>query len=161
MDTGSHISTISINDVQNICDKIRPTSVKAKGYSGSEIKFLGEVSAKLTYNDLTIQHVFLIVDSKCVPLLGRDVCSKLNINFSVPSDSRISNVKCQNSVLKEFDSYLCSEFQSNVTETVSFKVDENALPIFSKSRSVPLRLKDKVKNELKRLEETGRMTKVF
>ena len=73
---------------------------------------------------MAISHKFLVVNSQCARLLGRDVCSKLNIIVSVPCSNNVYNVPdSQHSVLKKFEQYLADDYQSEVTQTVSLKVN--------------------------------------
>ena len=56
---------------------------------------------------------------------------------------------------------MSDDFKANVTKTVSLEVEENVTPIFYKSTSVPVRLRDLVKKELQQLEHEGIIIKVF
>ena len=165
MDTGSHLSTLNndvLKDMHGV--HVKPTRVKTRSYSGNINNFLGEAELMLKYKDVSVAHTFLIVNSNCVSLLGRDLCNKLNIKLKVPStsadlDSPVHAV--QNNILIEFKDYLSDDFKANVTKAVSLEVKENVTPIFCKSRSVPVRLRDLVKKELQQLEHEGIITKVF
>ena len=62
VDTGSHLSTISLSDLSKIKNvSIRPTSKIAKGYSNNVIQFRGEVALKLKYG----ANEFLCTISNC------------------------------------------------------------------------------------------------
>ena len=50
-------------------------------YSNSPIKFMGETNLNLECNKINVSHTFLSVDSNSVSLLGRELCSKLNIEI--------------------------------------------------------------------------------
>ena len=88
MDTGSHLSTINEKDLRSVDNvELKSTKIKACSYSGDAIRFLGETDLTLSYGNVSVKHTFLVVDSKSVSLLGRDLCLKLNINLTVPSPS--------------------------------------------------------------------------
>ena len=61
-----------------------PTTKKAKDYGNNVINFKGEVSVTVRFGNTDVIHTFLVVDNKQVPLLGRDLCSKLNISMLFP-----------------------------------------------------------------------------
>ena len=48
------------------------------------VQLAGQTTVKLTYNDTFVTHTFLVVQSNKVNLLGRDLCTKLNINVLLP-----------------------------------------------------------------------------
>ena len=85
LDTGSSISTISFDKLREIANvQIRPTSKRAKGYGQANIRFHGEVDLSVQLNNIKFVHTFLVVNQECVSLLGRDLCHKLHICFSLP-----------------------------------------------------------------------------
>ena len=74
LDIGSHVSTISEDKLSLIPNVIlNPTGIRAKGYSGNSIKFIGEVNLSVKYDKDVVEHTFLVVSSKCTSLLGRDL----------------------------------------------------------------------------------------
>ena len=103
-------------------------------------------------------HKFLIVSDQNVCLLGRDLCSKLNIKLHLP----IKNVKSLRSEVEiKYRDYLSDSFKSCVTETVKLPMKVDANPVFCKSRSVPLRYRTLLEEELKRLEQLNVISKVI
>ena len=163
IDTGSFVSTINIIDVRQIKSAvIVKTQKKAKGYSNTVIKFLGEVKLEVEFNNTKVLHTFLVVASNQNSLLGRDLCDKLQIKMLYPSNetNHINSVE-QSDVLYKYSKYLSNEFKSDVKQKVVFDVKPDIRPIFCKSRSVPLKHRELVKKELSRLEDCGIITKVF
>ena len=163
VDTGSHISTLNICDLKLIKGvTVRPTQIKARSYSGDIIHFLGEADVNLCYNDVCVKHKFLIVNSQSVSLLGRDLCSKLNINLTAPcNNDNVAIHSVHNSILNDFKHYLSDNFKSNVKETVSLHLENCTKEVFCKARSVPLHLRGLVEEELERLKRNGTISEVF
>ena len=169
VDTGSHVSTLRHCDATRLCANITPTQHRILGYGGAQVKLCGEASVTISCKGRTITHTILIVNSGNANLLGRDLCDKFGICLEVPTSNDCkgsvnairdcSNVK--NSILNEFQDYLSGSFKSCVKQTVSLKVLPNAQPVFARARPVPVRMRDEVRNELDKLTETGRITKVF
>ena len=84
IDSGSYLSTISVTQLDNLNVRVRPTKKRAKGYGNSEIKFLGEIELKVSYNGVFFPHVFLVVNKNHTALLGRDLCQKLGFMHALP-----------------------------------------------------------------------------
>ena len=73
--------------------------------------------------------------------------------------NKIQNV--QRPILEKYKNYLTDDYKSCVKDEVSLNLTMNsARPAFAKPRSVPLKLKEKVTEELDRLCESGILTKV-
>lgn len=164
VDTGSFLSTINKNDISLMPGvEINKTFIKAKGYGNNKISFLGETRLSLVFNDIKVIHKFLVVENSSVSLLGRDLCNKLNIRICLPPN-RLGNDHIHavdNDILLKYDKYLSPNFRSNVKQTVSLNVDPDQRPIFCKARSVPVRYRELVSQELNRLEQHGIVSKVY
>ena len=159
-DTGSYLSTINIKHLDSVeQSKIRETNVRARGYSNNSIQFAGEITLKFKYNSRHVTHRFLVVENHYSSLIGRDLLSKLNCNLSISEN--INSLKTQNDVIKKYENYFSDKFVSNVQQKVSLPMKKNVQPVFCKARPVPIRLKDKVLEELSRLERAGVVTRVI
>ena len=157
VDTGSYLSTININDVKRIPNiVITPTRKKAKCYGNNIIDFIGETMLKFKYNKRTIHHNFLVVPDDCVSLLGRDLCSKMNLKLTIPSKNVFS---LKSDLELKYRDYFANDFVSCVKEKVKLPIKTGATPVFCKPRSVPLRYKALVKEELDRLENANIISK--
>ena len=151
MDTGAFKSTVCIDVLNKIPGVVlSETKVKAKGYGNNEIVLLGETVLMFKYKKRTIHHNFLVVPKGNVSLLGRDLCRKMNIKLEIPGKN--INVM-QHNIHAKFKDYFSSSFESCVKETVTLPIKQGVTPVFCKARSVPFRYKEKVKEELKRLED--------
>ena len=158
LDTGSYISTISHSEAVAAGGKIHGTDQKAIAYGGADIDLIGETKLHVSYNGKTIYHSFLVVDTSEVNLFGRDLCNVFDIKLSIPSCNKIHTMK--HKIFAKHADYLSEDFKSCVTQKVSLNVLPDSSPIFSKSRSVPFRMKSSVKSELDRLVSEGTITKV-
>ena len=159
IDTGSYLSTINISELRKLPDiKINKTCARAKGYGNNSIHFLGEIELNFRCGNYENNHLFYVVSKNNVSLLGRDICSKMNIKLELP-DTNINSLK--NEVLHKYEDYLSGNFVSCVTEKVSLPMKENSKPIFFKARSVPIRYKKLVHDELQRLQDCNILTKVL
>lgn len=103
----------------------------------------------------TVLHTFLVVRNDAVNLFGRDLCSKFRLCIA----GCTNNIKPD--ILEEFKDYLATDFTSNVRVPVSLKVLPEVKPKFVKARPIPVSLRQAVKEELQRLVDLGKITKVF
>ena len=126
-----------------------------RDYNGAPINYFGETSLNVTFSCKCFTHKFLVVSNDKENLLGRDLCKKLDVKLIFPD--KINSIN----TLSEFQDYLSDSFESNVTDTVHLEVKESATPIYCKPRQVPVKLREKLKSELSRLEENGKITKIF
>ena len=164
LDSGSTISTINHKIAHEVGAVVRPTVHRVLGYSGNAVQLCGETQLLINYNNKCFTHKFLVVKSNSVNLFGRDLFTKFNMHITVPSSHQYSYSTVhipKYSVLREFKDYISDDYVSNVKQTVKLNVLPNAKPVFSKSRSVPVRMKELVKLELNRLVESGKISKVF
>lgn len=164
VDTGSCLSTINVNELHDMIDaEIVPTTKRAKGYGDGNvnINFLGAVNLQFVYKDSKVNHLFYVVNGSNNNLLGRDLCSKLNFSLSVPSDDINQINSIHDNLLNKHKDYLSENFKSNVTAKVSLDIDPDKRSIFCKARSVPVRYRVLVKNELDRLSKHGIISKIF
>ena len=108
LDTGSHLSTINANELKKLPNiTVKKTAKYAKGYGNSAIKFLGETELNFRYGKYVNKHKFYVVSKDSVSLLGRDICSKMNIKFDMANVNTV-----QNSVLCKYKDYLSDDFKS-------------------------------------------------
>ena len=155
LDSGASVSTITC-DALKVQSVIKPTSFTVTAYNGAIIDLIGEIHVQVVYENRTFTHKFLVVSGNKVNLMGRDVCKTLGIKILLPNI-----VNFTQDILSEFREYLSESFESNVSETVHLEVDSNAKPIYAKPRQVPIKLRDKLQDELQRLVNEGKLSKVF
>ena len=156
LDSGASVSTLSQCDASKIKANIRPTTRQVHAYNGVPINVLGEANVLVTHNNVTFTHNFFVVVGNKVNLLGRDLCDRLKIQFVVPD-----LVHSIDDSLLEFKEYLSDAFMSNVSTPVKLEVSKDATPIFSKPRSVPVKLMDNLKDNLDKMCQNGTLEQVF
>lgn len=160
VDSGASVSTITKRDALKCKLDIEPSNRRLVSYSKHVIHPEGQASTRILCGSLKLTHTFLVVNSE-VNLLGRDLCQKLNISFTVNTGTSYTVRAESDCFLREFATYLSDDFQSSVRQKVSLAINDTANPIYRKARVVPVRLREAVAKELRRLEEAGRISKVF
>ena len=156
IDSGASISTLSYKDATKINAFIKPSTRQLLAYNGESVELLGETNVNVSFNNMSFCHTFYVVSKKNVNLLGRDMCNRLNVKFVLPDSANFTN-----DFLSDFVEYFDESYHSNVTDKVRLEVNSNAAPIFSKSRSIPVKLRENLKIELDRLVQEGKLTQIF
>lgn len=156
IDSGASISTLSYKDAFKINARIKPSTRLVHAYNGESIELLGETNVHISYNNVSFLHTLFVVSNNKVNLLGRDICTKLNIQFLLPDAINFTD-----DFLSDFREYFNESYSSNVKQSVKLEVDKNASPIYVKPRQIPTKLRDRLKSELDRLVNEGKITQVF
>lgn len=165
VDTGAGVSCIPLSvceqKLKNV--KIKPCEVRLKTYSGEMVKRVGEVTVNLTIFNVTKRGNFVVVKKAMKILLGRNLINAFNLSIrnsevSVNEMDVVSPEKIADLVTK-FPNILKNEL-GTYSENIHLEVQENVRPIFHKPRPIPFAYKEKVKNELDRLENAGVIKRV-
>ena len=175
IDTGAAVSVIPVNLYKRYLSHyaLMDSKVKLRTYGGEEIVVLGVInvpvatSMKESYKLLPL----VVVQNNSgrndlPPLLGRNWLAQLKLNWS-----QIFSINADNSELVEETSSPLQEilnhhkpvFESGLGKIKGFKANiilTEAKPIFYKARSVPYALKERLKNELDRMEKAKIISKV-
>lgn len=158
VDSGAGCSIISELTAQLIDCKINPTIRRVMAYDGGAIQLLGQITCTVRVGDDSCLHTFLVSKGDKINLFGRDLLTKYNFQI-VRKPLVINNIS--NTILSEFESYLCENYKSSVIESVTLDIPNDATPIYMKARQIPIRLKKDLKKELQRLESQGVLTQVY
>ena len=160
LDTGSACSIISKSMFESLWPidterpELHPSSANLRVYGGSPLKIAGEISvtAKLTNRAESCQAQIIIVDGDGPCLLGRNLIKKLELtNFA-----QIHKISYSSVHLKQQFPDLFSDGLGCLKERCfPIEVDTTVAPKFCKARTVPYALREKVNQELIRLEQEG------
>ena len=154
VDTGAAHSLISEKTFQSLWPgrSLSPTDIRLQSYSKAPIPVKGCCYVNVEYEGQTGKMPLLRVGGCGPTLLGRDWLSQIQLNWRqinhVHSASLQSVLSRYPSVFKEGLGTL-QGFQARI------HVDPQATPQFHPARSVPYALREKVDQELQRLERDG------
>ena len=127
------------------------TKVKLKAYNGVQIPVYGEVWLQVVYDQQKRVLPLIVVDGDGPPLLGRNWLKELQLNWR--HIFFVSKTETLSDILKRHDEV----FNRGLGTIKGFKADIN---VFCKARPVPYALRQKVEEELDRLESQGVVKKV-
>ena len=150
LDTGAQVNILSENDYHKMINKpkLNKTNVKLVGYSGSSIPVLGTCIATIDYKGSQFKIQFVIVKGRAQCILGLKTCDRLNLV------KRVLVVEAEsqdiNTIVNKYDGVFnglgCLPGEHNI------QVDSSVPPVVHACRKVPFALKEKLKDELDRME---------
>ena len=160
VDTGSAVSIVSEVEHKKWFKhlKLQPTQFHLKTYSGESLPLLGEIRVAVKYKTQEMQLPLVVVQGKKPVLLGRNWLEKLNLDWS--TIVKVSHVPAVEDVLAKYEALFEKGYGHIKLYKASIQVREGAQPLFVKARPVPYALKEKVEQELQRLEDEGIIYKV-
>lgn len=134
-------------------------------YTGEEIEVLGKASVSIKCNNQSAKLSITVVKGTGPSLLGRDWLQYVQLDWK--SIFKIEGVKSgkENSeelqiLLRKYSNVFKEGLGTLKGTQAKIYVDQNAKPKYFKARPVPYALKDKIEQELDRLEKEGTIEKV-
>ena len=162
LDTGASFSIINettYSSFTNAFPPLSPSTVILTTYTGEKITPLGMVDVEVSYQGQNVTLPLLIVPGKGPNLMGRNWLEHIKLNWS-----ELHNVNCPlfslGNVLKTHDAVFRSELGKLQGISAKLHIAPDARPRFFRPRPVALSLKEKVLNEISRLENLGVITPV-
>lgn len=154
-DTGAKCNVISKRLLKgmNVKPKLKESSVVLRTFSGHTIKPLGSVILNCTIKNQTYRCKFQVVQDRKPTILGGDTCEKMGLIkkcFSVKSKENSDLLETYSDV---FEGIGCLPGKHKID------IDPSVTPKIHPPRKVPLKLEEKVKQELKRMENDGIIAK--
>ena len=127
--------------------------MRLKTYTGEAITVLGQVPVKVRYGQTDYQLTVLVVEGEGPNLMGRNWLRELKVTLerihSIVESSALSDILNKHSTL------FTNELGCLQGTKVNLHTDSQVNPKFYKARPVPLALREKVEEELGRLQSAG------
>ena len=150
LDTAAQANIIPLNMLRSISTgPLQPSTVRLKSYSQHTIKPEGQINLKCTVKDKCVNLAFQVVNLDASPILGKDACVELGLIKRLPIDS--VNLK------KDYAD-LCKGL-GQLPGVYKIKLKPNTVPVIQPPRRIPHAIRDKVKEELDRMESLGVIVK--
>ena len=148
LDSGSQTSTISESVYKKLNPKLKLHTVKTKlyGYGGNPIQVKGRCYTQVKYKGIAYNVAFFVVQGNRQPLLGLQDCVRLGLVKRVNVVEKDSNKEIIDEYPDVFEGLGCLPGKHHIT------VKENAQPVKNACRKVPFPIRDKLKEELDRME---------
>ena len=158
VDTGASVSIISLETFQTIQNgdailELKESNVRLQTYTGESIGTRGLTQVPVTHHGQTLSLPLTVTEGKGPTLLGRDWLEALRLDWRTIFTIGI-NTTLQ-SVLEEHSEVFRDELGKLQGVEAKIYVEEGACPRFEKSRPVPFAIREKVEEELSRLQALG------
>ena len=138
--------------------KLQPTQFHLRTYSGESLPLLGEIRVAVTYQTQKMQLSLVVAQGKKPVLFRRNWLAKLNLDWS--TILQVSHVPAVEDMLAKYEALFEKGYGHVKLYKASIQVRERAQPQFLKARPVPYALKEKVEQELQRLEDEAMIYQV-
>ena len=158
LDTGASVSIAS----QSTFDSIRvgesmleldKSTVRLQTYTGEQIKVQGSVMVQVRHNGQTVSLPLIITEGDGPTLLGRNWLEALRLDWR--TIFRVGQRQTLPEVLEQHANVFKQELGELKGTQAKIHVDDNVRPRFEKARTVPFAIREKVEEELERLQALG------
>lgn len=166
LDTGSDVNLIPISLFDDILRKttkekqnsirLSKSKVTLQAYNGSKIKTFGTVLLEAKLNSKIFLLDFIVTNSGYQPTLGKEACLLLGIIERKIVNS-IENDMGRQTIINKYEDVFSGSGQFPKKCRILLKKD--SVPVSKPPHRVPLKLKEKLKNELERLCSLGVISK--
>ncbi|XP_018316621.1 uncharacterized protein K02A2.6-like [Mycetomoellerius zeteki] len=163
LNTASGTSFITSNAWKKLgCPKLHP-SKKFKTYTGQKFESRGTFLCTIEHNQQTVSHQIHVSEGSC--LFGRDLLRKIQMDWTgikkqCSQVCRISNELSLTTLLKEYSDVFDQPVETIKDFKAKLMLKEDATPRFFKPRPIPFVLRDKVDEELEKMEKSGVISRI-
>ena len=159
VDTGASLSVIREGTYKNLVSENRAPPLEKSGivlrtYTGKEVKPEGVCTVDVDYEGGKYSLPLLVVSGEGPALLGRNWLEEIKLNW--PRIKQLtSHDKRLGEILQKHAQLFGKDLGTLQGTKAKIHVDPTATPIFHKARPVPYALREKIEQELERLEKAG------
>lgn len=157
LDTGAQCNVLPLHIYNQISDRpLKPSKSRLVSYSGHRLNTVGKVTLLVSTKNRYVPIEFEIVKDKSTPLFGLKACLELNLI------SRLFSLNCENASSEEILENYRDVFEGLGCLPTEYRIrlEKDAKPVINPPRKIPYALRNKVKNELDRLEKMRVIQKV-
>ena len=158
VDTGAAVSLISEATYKRLWKnppKLKPTTTRLRTYSGQQLVVLGTLVVNVEYETQQVARSLIVVKGSGPSLLGRDWLTMIRLDWKSLSVHQTSTERPLKDILKRHESLFRPELGLARNIDAKLYVEPDAIPRFCNARPVPYALREKVENELNRLQADG------
>lgn len=161
IDTGADVNVLPrsyLKDIGVLESDLIDSSVRLRGYSGSDIKVVGMCHLKIKHKGQEYITEFTIADVSSPPILGLNTCRELNLVQLVLAVGTEKEDNEKQKILKEFsdifDGVGCMPGEHRI------QINTNINPVVHAPRKLPEPLKNDIKCKLDEMTMQGIISKV-
>ena len=155
IDTGAKCNVISRQKYHKLCSKpLQESHARLVAFGDQRLNACGKVTINCQHKEKIYPVVFEVIDQDVPNILGLATCVELKLV------QRLDAINTQTADILDSYSDVFEGLGCITDASYRIKVDENAQPIVHPPRKVPVTLRPKVQQELKRMEELDVIEKV-
>ena len=159
LDTGAQCNVLPYHVYKQISHKpLKASKSRLVSYSGHRLNTVGKITLLVSTKNKYIPLEFEIVKDRSMPILGLKACLELNVISRLYSLNLNSKTATTEEILDSYSDVF--EGLGCLQTEYKIRLDKNAKPVVNPPRKIPYALKNKVKNELSRLEKMRVIKKV-
>ena len=157
IDTGAAVSIVSEETVNSSpflkCLPLQQTDVRLRTYTGEPVSVLGQLLVKVQHDEAQETIPLQVVKGGGTTLLGRDWLQKFRLHWN--NIFKLHTPPSLQAILVEHKQVFSDGLGTLKDNKVKFYLEDQTNPQFLKARPLPLSLRDKVAEELDRLQAEG------
>eukprot|EP00731_Ephydatia_muelleri_P025536 Em0017g619a len=163
IDTGAAVSIIPERVRQELFPYLKPqnTRVRLRTYTAEQITVLGTISVQVKFKNQTRTLSLFVVNTDGPTLLGRDWMRQLKLDWSMVNHVLMEKNGRLEALMRKYEELFKPAMGAIQGVKAKLTVKADAHPKFCKARSVPFSIKQRVGEELDRLEKEGIVERVM
>ncbi|KAL5517154.1 hypothetical protein EMCRGX_G002638 [Ephydatia muelleri] len=163
IDTGAAVSIIPERVRQELFPylKLQNTRVRLRTYTAEQITVLGTISVQVKFKNQTRTLSLFVVNTDGPTLLGRDWMRQLKLDWSMVNHVLMEKNGRLEALMRKYEELFKPAMGAIQGVKAKLTVKADAHPKFCKARSVPFSIKQRVGEELDRLEKEGIVERVM
>ena len=163
IDTGAAVSIIPERVCQELFPYLKPqkTRVRLSTYTAEQMTVMGTISVQVKHKNQTRTLSIFVVNTDGPTLLGRDWMRQLKLDWSMVNQVSMEKKGRLEALMRKYDEFFKLAMGAILGFKAKLTVKADAHPKFCKARSVPFSIKQRVGEELDRLEKEGIVERVM
>nr|XP_037276689.1 uncharacterized protein K02A2.6-like [Rhipicephalus microplus] len=155
LDTGASVSTIDEGKFAELFPSVslEPSSVELKSFFGDMKRVQGKLEAMVKLGDKERQLPLFVMKGACSTLFGRSWMKAFKLGIA--QTEGVNVVKSTGDLVSQYHEVFSEHLGTFHGVTSSIFVQKGAKPRFVKARPIPFALRDRVFEELQRMEREG------
>ncbi|KAG1654266.1 hypothetical protein GQR58_025141 [Nymphon striatum] len=161
LDSGAQVNILPDTIYSQTNLPLIKSNIALRSYSGHNIKCRGKTLAEVKLGLKSYKILFYVVNGDSHPILGKHTCEKLGLltkgNPYQPEINSVSEI--ENPIIKK-NNDIFNGLGTLINHTYEIALKAEVIPVQHPPRTVPYKLRNKIKAELDRMVELGVITQV-
>ena len=156
IDTGSAVTVLPESTYRSIStEPLQESSIKLCTYSGEQLEVKDTAMCKVKYDDKIYRLPVIVLAGDGPILLGRSWLYHIPLQWTKLFYSVLNISQPIANLLQKYHEVFSDKIGTYTGGKVNIQIDPTVMPKFCKPRPLPFAIKDKVEDELKKLQEQG------